>query len=110
MRSADRLRLFACSLVCLFVERERDWRGLERPGEGAGEAWRGSWSGAIREKQMWLTHSLGSDYHSGTWFRVPETGSYFGAVFQPYVCLSLAEYKIFIRASSEAKSMPKFAS
>ena len=25
----------------VFVERERDWRGLERPGEGAGEAWRG---------------------------------------------------------------------
>ena len=39
-----------------------------------------------------------------------EMGLNFGALFRPYICLSLAEYKIFISAPSEAKIMPKFAS
>ena len=28
---------------------ERDWRGLERPGEGEGGAWRGSWAWLSRQ-------------------------------------------------------------
>ena len=39
--------------------------------------------------------------------QIGEKGLYFGAVFLPYFCLSLAEYKIFIRAPPEAKKCCK---
>ena len=52
---------------------------------------------------MW--HLIGALHPSKSWKR----GFYFSAVFPPYFYLSFAEYKIFIMAPSEAKSMPKYA-
>ena len=47
------------------MERERDWGGLERPGEGAGEAWRGL------ERELAWSHPREVDVANALpWFRL----------------------------------------